>query len=129
RHDDVVQCEQIHRMVGPVADSYGQPLAARDEDSLGGAEPLCWHGSRRQLEMVTEGVLKLPSRCSRQRCFGDRSWRRDLSVGGLTADQRDRDMPHRRIRFGAMPMAFTSLDMDDVADIDLALILLCRHHP
>ena len=82
-----------------------------------------------QLEMVTEGVLKLPSRCSRQRCFGDRSWRRDLSVGGLTADQRDRDMPHRRIRFGAMPMAFTSLDMDDVAEIDLALFLLCRHHP
>src|SRR6516162_71256 len=57
------------------------------------------------------------------------SWRSDLSVGGLTADERDRDVPHRRIRFGAMPMALTGLDVDDIADIDLALFTLCRHHP
>src|SRR5262244_2587967 len=42
-------------------------------------------------------------------------WRRPanegtgLSVCGLTADGCDRDVPHRRISFGAMPMAFTGV--------------------
>ena len=50
-------------------------------------------------------------------------------MGGLTARERDRDMPHRRIGFGAMPMPFTGLDMDDVADLDLALFVFGRHRP
>jgi len=31
--------------------------------------------------------------------------------GGLTANECDRDMSHRRIGLGAMPMPFTGLDM------------------
>jgi len=52
-----------------------------------------------------------------------------LPVGSLTADKCDRDMPHRRIGLGAVPMALTGFDVDDIADIDLALFALCRHHP
>src|SRR6516165_4806878 len=38
--NDLVQREQIHRMVRLVADRYGQPVAAQDEDALvGGARP------------------------------------------------------------------------------------------
>ena len=37
-------------------------------------------------------------------------------------------MAHCRIGLGAMPMAFTGLDMHDIADIDLALLVLVRHH-
>src|SRR5205085_5679930 len=40
-----------------------------------------------------------------------------LPPGGLTADCRDRDVPHRRIRLGAMPVALAGLDVHDVADI------------
>ena len=47
---------------------------------------------------------------------------------GLAADGRDRDMSHRRIGFGAMPMPFTGLDMDDIADIDFTLLVLVCHH-
>jgi hypothetical protein len=57
------------------------------------------------------------------------SIRKCLSVGGLTAGQCYRDMPHGRIGFGAMPVALTGPDMDDIADIDLALFVLCCHHP
>ena len=46
----------------------------------------------------------------------------------LTANEGDRDMPHRRISLGAMPMAFAGPDMHDVADIDLTLFMLRRHH-
>ena len=53
---------------------------------------------------------------------------RDLTVGGLTANGRDRDMPHRRIGLGAMPMAFTSLDVHDITHVDLTLFVLRRHH-
>jgi hypothetical protein len=53
---------------------------------------------------------------------------RRLSPGGLTADGRDGDMPHRRIRLRAMPVAFTGLDMHDITDIDLTLLTLRRHH-
>src|SRR6266851_5556590 len=53
---------------------------------------------------------------------------RRLSPGGLTADGRDRDMPHRRVSLGAMPMTFTGLDMRDIADIDLMLFMLRCHH-
>ena len=42
-----------------------------------------------------------------------------LSPAGLTADGRDRDVPHRRIGLGAMPMAFTGLDVHDVARMTL----------
>jgi hypothetical protein len=49
-------------------------------------------------------------------------------VGGLATDERNRNMPHRRIGFGAMPMALTGLDMDDITDSDLALVMLGRHH-
>ena len=49
-----------------------------------------------------------------------------LTVGSLTADKCNRDMPHRRIRLGAVPMALTGFDVDDIADIDLALFVLCR---
>jgi hypothetical protein len=52
----------------------------------------------------------------------------NLPVCCLTAGECDRDVPHRRIGLGAMPMAFTSLDMDDVTDIDLPLLTLRCHH-
>ena len=49
-------------------------------------------------------------------------------MGGLPADQCDRDVPHRRIGLCAMPMAFTGLDVHDVTDIDFALLTLgCNH--
>ena len=51
-----------------------------------------------------------------------------LFVGGLPADERGRDVPHRRVGLGAMPMAFTGLDMDDIPDIDLTLCMLRCHH-
>jgi hypothetical protein len=51
-----------------------------------------------------------------------------LTVCGLTANGCNRDMPHRRVRLGAMPMAFTGLDMHDITDIDLALFVLRCHH-
>src|SRR6266851_1704058 len=51
-----------------------------------------------------------------------------LSKAGLAADRRNRDMAHRRIGFGAMPMALAGLDVHDIADIDLALVMLgCDH--
>src|SRR5437899_2496323 len=46
----------------------------------------------------------------------------------LTADRRDRDMAHRRVGLGAVPMAFAGLDVHDIADIDLLLLVLGRHH-
>ena len=46
----------------------------------------------------------------------------------LTADERDRDVPHRRVGLSAMPMAFTGLDVHDVAHVDLTLFMLRRHH-
>ena len=51
-----------------------------------------------------------------------------LSPGGLTANECDRDMPHRRIGLGAMPMAFAGLDMRDIAHVNLTLFMLRRHH-
>jgi hypothetical protein len=36
-------------------------------------------------------------------------------------------MPHRRIGLGGVPMALTGFDVDDIADIDLSLFVLCRH--
>jgi hypothetical protein len=39
----------------------------------------------------------------------------------LTADERDRDVPHRRVALSAMPMAFTGLDVHDVTHVDLTL--------
>jgi len=51
-----------------------------------------------------------------------------LTVGSLTANGRDRDMPHCRIGLGAMPMAFASLDMHDITHVDLVLFVLRRHH-
>ena len=52
----------------------------------------------------------------------------NLSVGGLAAGEGDRNMSHRRIGLGAMPMAFTGLYMHDVAYVDLALLALIRDH-
>src|SRR6266852_7151152 len=51
-----------------------------------------------------------------------------LSPAGLTADGRDRDVSHRRVGLGAMPMAFAGLDVHDVTDVDLMLFVLRRHH-
>jgi hypothetical protein len=51
-----------------------------------------------------------------------------LSVRGLTANQCDSDMPHRRIGLGAMPMAFTCLDVYDITHIDVTLFMLRCHH-
>jgi hypothetical protein len=51
-----------------------------------------------------------------------------LTVCGLTANECDRDMPHRRIGLGAMPMAFTGLDMHDITHVDLTLFMLRCHH-
>ena len=47
---------------------------------------------------------------------------------GLAANGCDGDMPHRRIGLGAMPMAFTGLDMHDIAHVDLALFMLVCDH-
>src|SRR5438270_5224855 len=43
---------------------------------------------------------------------------------GLATDQRDRDVAHRRVGLGAVPMALAGLDVHDVADLDLALLVL-----
>src|SRR5580700_8097816 len=51
-----------------------------------------------------------------------------LSPLGLAADGGDRDVTHRRVGLGAMPMAFAGLDVHDIADIDLFLFVLGRHH-
>ena len=51
-----------------------------------------------------------------------------LSPGGLAANSRNGDVPHRRIGLGAMPVAFTGLDMHDITHIDLTLLMLRRHH-
>src|SRR4029077_20361329 len=59
---------------------------------------------------------------------GSKDQRRSQSVGGLTADCRHRDMRHWRIRFGAVPVSLAVLDMDDIADGDLALFLLRGNH-
>jgi hypothetical protein len=61
--------------------------------------------------------------------FYMRQPRQEMSpVRRLTANECDRDMPHRRVALGAMPMAFTGLDVHDVAHIDLTLFMLRRHH-
>ena len=52
-----------------------------------------------------------------------------LTEGGLTANECDRDMSHRRIGLGAMPMPFTGLDMHDITHINLTLFVFPRHHP
>ena len=51
-----------------------------------------------------------------------------LPPGGLTADGCNRDMPHRRVGLGAMPMTLAGLDMHDIAHIDLSLLMLHGHH-
>jgi hypothetical protein len=38
----------------------------------------------------------------------------------LAADGSDRDVTHRRVGLGAVPVAFTALDGHDIADDDLA---------
>src|SRR6266404_4039620 len=53
---------------------------------------------------------------------------RNLPPGGLAADGGDRDMPHRRVGLGAMPMALTGLDVHDITHIDLTLLPLVCHH-
>src|SRR6266850_3438231 len=50
------------------------------------------------------------------------------SMGGLTANGRNRDMRHRRIRLRAVPVALAGFDVHDVADGYLALFLLRRDH-
>jgi hypothetical protein len=49
-------------------------------------------------------------------------------VRRLTANGRDRDMRHRRIRLCAVPVPFAGFDMYDVADGYLALFPLRRDH-
>src|SRR5215510_12353428 len=51
-----------------------------------------------------------------------------LSVSRLTANGRNRDMRHRRIRLRAVPVPFAGFDMHDVADGYLALFPLRRDH-
>jgi hypothetical protein len=46
----------------------------------------------------------------------------------VAADSGNRDIPYRRIGLGAMPMAFTDLDMHDIADVNLMLFMLRCHH-
>jgi hypothetical protein len=43
--------------------------------------------------------------------------RGNLSVCCPTADECDRDVSHRRIGLGAMPMAFAGLDLMGIEDI------------
>jgi hypothetical protein len=52
-----------------------------------------------------------------------------LTECGLTANECDRDMSHRRIALGAMPMPFTGLDMHYVTHINFTLFVFRRHHP
>src|SRR6266850_5174791 len=64
--DDVVQCEQIHRMVRLVADRYGQPVAPQYEDALvGGAR--CPGGIGREIgeQAVDIGAEARPHSWSR----------------------------------------------------------------
>src|SRR5437763_13828312 len=56
------------------------------------------------------------------------SLRCGLPPFGLAADEGDRDVPHRRVGLGAMPMPFARLDVRDIADVDLLLLALGRHH-
>src|SRR3954454_21382832 len=49
-----------------------------------------------------------------------------LSPGGLAADERDRDVSHRGVSFGAMPMPFAGLDLHDIANVDFAPLVLGR---
>src|SRR5215831_6590786 len=49
-----------------------------------------------------------------------------LSPLGLTAKERDRNVPHGRIGLGTMPMALAGLNVRHVTDVDLALLMLCR---
>lgn len=56
-----------------------------------------------------------------------KSSRSPLAPGRLAVDERDRDVAHRRIGLGAVPMTLAGLDMSDVAYIDLALLVFCRH--
>src|SRR5215207_10421199 len=51
-----------------------------------------------------------------------------LAPLGLAADRRDRDVAHRRVGLGAVPVALAGLDVHDVADIDLVLLVLVGHH-
>jgi hypothetical protein len=46
-----------------------------------------------------------------------------LPPGGLAPDHRDRDMPHRRLRLGAVPMPLAGLDLHYVPHVDLHLLL------
>src|SRR6516165_6154108 len=64
--------------------------------------------------------------CALRRCRKDPG-RSPLSPSGLAADQGDRDVPHRRVGLGAVPMALPGLDMRDIADIDLAPFVLGCH--
>src|SRR5437764_13511308 len=52
----------------------------------------------------------------------------NLAPLGLAADEGDRNVAHRRIGLGAVPVALAGLDVHDVANIDLLLLLLVRHH-
>jgi hypothetical protein len=52
-----------------------------------------------------------------------------LTKCGLTANECDRDMAHRRIGLGAMPMPFAGLDMHDITHINLTMFVFRRHHP
>jgi hypothetical protein len=46
----------------------------------------------------------------------------------MTAHKRDRDVTHRGIRFGAMPVPLTRLDMHNITYIDLTLFMLGGDH-
>src|SRR5215469_16954354 len=52
----------------------------------------------------------------------------ELPPSGFAADGGDRDVSHCRISLGAVPMALAGLYMHDIADIDLTLFALVRHH-
>src|SRR5271166_2047418 len=54
----------------------------------------------------------------------DARQKRRLTPGRFAADRGDRDVTHRRIGLGAMPMTFASFDLHDITDIDLALFSL-----
>src|SRR5580704_11089303 len=56
--------------------------------------------------------------------------RRALPKLRLAADRGDRDVTHRRVGLGAVPVPLAGLDVDDVADIDLLRCpTLDRNHP
>ena len=67
-------------------------------------------------------IMPLPRRWG----AGKRALRPSLAPGGLAPDRRKRDMGHRRLRLGPVPMPLARLDLHHVPHLDLALLVFGR---